>query len=206
MTEQKNNRQQQKLKTRKAIKSVAKKAFTDKGIEATNTREVSAKAGVAVGTFFSHFPDKMSLVKEIFFEEMTLAIDSRLDVLLNDFDLEPTDFSISCASLLFDFYLAHREYTMVVMNESLLQQGFLQTQLDTLKTSLCARFEAIDVDANSATIFSNNMMANFQYVLLAMLSAESSNKAIWIQELRQLNLPFEHIYQNALKRFHRNGL
>lgn len=203
MSEEKavSSRQQQKLKTRKKIKSVAKKAFSEQGIDATNTREVSARAGVAVGTFFSHFPDKVSLVKEIFFDEMTLSLNTRLDNLLGDTSMNPIEFSNSFSAVLFDFYLEQRQYAIVMLNQSLLQQDFFQVQLQVVQTSIIQRFEAIEVDATSAQIFAENMVANFQYVLLAMLAAQSFNKTPWLQQLNQLNLPFEHIYQNAFRRF-----
>lgn len=197
----KTNRQQQKLKTRKTIKQVAKRAFAENGIEATNTREISAKAGVAVGTFFSHYPDKMSLVKEIFFEEMDANLTSRLHHFLSDENTTPCEFLAAFSTALFDFYLAHRDYSVTIIGQSVLEKGFFQTQLQSMYENIVQRFCSINVDSTSAQIFAENMIANFQYVLLEMFSANSANKTPWLHRLSQLNLPFDHIYQNALKRF-----
>ena len=70
-------RQQQKANTRAKIKTIAKHAFLTQGIESTSTRYLSDKAGIAVGTLFVHFPDKLSLVKDIFFDEMDALFRTR---------------------------------------------------------------------------------------------------------------------------------
>jgi len=194
------NRHQQKINTRNSIKIIAKQEFLINGINATNTREISAKSGVAVGTFFSHFPDKMTLIKEIFFDEMDITLTSKLNHFFAESNSHPCDFIDNVAIVLFDFYLQHRQYTMIVLGQSLLNRGFFQTQLQGIKDNINQRFQKIEVDEASAHIFAENMVGNFQYVLLEMLASASLNKTPWLRNLQQLNLPFDHIYQNALKR------
>lgn len=201
---QKLSRQQQKHNTRHSIKAVAKEAFLKHGIETTNTREISAKCGVAVGTFFSHFPDKMALVKEIFFEEMDLNLTASLNHLLAETDATPCEFIDEFALELFGFYLEHRQYALLILGEGVFDKGFFHTQLQGIKENIKHRFQKIEVDEESALIFAENMSANFQYVLLDMLASTSINKTPWLRRLQQLNLPFAHIYQNANKRLN-NG-
>lgn len=58
-------RQQNKLATRYKLLSVAEACFSDKGIEATPTLEITTMAGVAHGTLFVHFPTREDLVSEV---------------------------------------------------------------------------------------------------------------------------------------------
>jgi AcrR family transcriptional regulator len=57
-----NRRLIQKEETRKHILATARDLFNDAGFDKTSTRAVAARAGVGVGTVFSHFPDKSSLL------------------------------------------------------------------------------------------------------------------------------------------------
>lgn len=195
------SRQKQKANTRSKLKKVAKASFLKQGIDATNTRSISASAEVAVGTFFAHFPDKMSLIKEIFFDEM----DASLHLSANELVLlpkpHPCDFLYHYAHNLFDFYLEYREFTLLVLGQSLLQKGFFQAQLLVLTQGVMQRFDDVGVDESSSRIFAENMTANFQQVLLDMLASQGDSKVAWLTRLLQLNRPFEHMYQTAEERF-----
>lgn len=52
----------QKQETRNAILESARVLFNDRGYDKTSTRAIALAAGVGVGTIFSHFPDKPSLL------------------------------------------------------------------------------------------------------------------------------------------------
>lgn len=196
-----NVRQKQKANTRSKLKKVAKQSFLTLGIEATNTRAISAQAEVAVGTFFAHFPDKMTLIKEIFFDEMDASLHQAANELATSAKPHPCDFLYHYAHTLFDFYLAYREFTHLVLGQSLLQKGFFQTQLQVLTQGVMFRFDEVGVDESSSRIFAENMVANFQQVLLDMLASKAESKNAWLTRLLQLNRPFEHMYQTAQERF-----
>lgn len=196
-----NSRQQQKANTRSKLKQVAKASFLKQGIEATNTRAISAQAEVAVGTFFAHFPDKMTLIKEIFFDEMDASLHQSANELSVTPKPHPCDFLYHYSHNLFDFYLEYREFTLLVLGQSLLQKGFFQTQLQVLTQGVMQRFDAVGVDETSSRIFAENMVANFQQVLLDMLASQADTKNAWLTRLLQLNRPFEHMYQTAEERF-----
>jgi AcrR family transcriptional regulator len=55
-------RQRQKAETRSIILDVARNLFEEDGFDATTVRAVAERAGVALGTIFSHFPDKGALL------------------------------------------------------------------------------------------------------------------------------------------------
>lgn len=52
-----------------AIKDYAKELFAQKGFKDTNISEITAKAGMAVGTFYNYYPSKEKLFMEIYSEE-----------------------------------------------------------------------------------------------------------------------------------------
>lgn len=55
-------REKQKSETRAVILNSAQRLFEEKGFERSTVRMVAADAGVGLGTIFSHFPDKKSLL------------------------------------------------------------------------------------------------------------------------------------------------
>ncbi len=57
-----NRRRIQKEDTRRIILESARSLFNDLGFDKTSTRAIATHAGVGVGTVFSHFPDKPSLL------------------------------------------------------------------------------------------------------------------------------------------------
>jgi len=65
MTKVRIPRQQRSLETRRRIEKAAFRLFADKGIHGTSTREITQKAGVAIGSFYAYFPNKKQLLLEI---------------------------------------------------------------------------------------------------------------------------------------------
>jgi TetR/AcrR family transcriptional regulator, cholesterol catabolism regulator len=56
------SRQEQKADTRLRVRDAARALFLAKGFDATSTKEVAERAGVAAGTVFVHAPDKADLL------------------------------------------------------------------------------------------------------------------------------------------------
>lgn len=191
-----NLRQQQKTNTRSKIKMVAKQAFLSQGIEATSTRYLSDQAGIAVGTLFVHFPDKLSLVKDIFFDEMDAAI--RAAALAQKACTSPIDYLLQMAQMLFDFYDAYAEFTRQVLLDSLANGGFHTKQMMVISEGINKRFKQVGVDEKTASIFTENMIANYWFVLLNSVPKGVLGEAS-ISHLKRLNLPFEASYKNASK-------
>lgn len=191
-----NLRQQQKTNTRSKIKMVAKQAFLSQGIEATSTRYLSDQAGIAVGTLFVHFPDKLSLVKDIFFDEMDAAI--RAAALAQKACTSPIDYLLQMAQMLFDFYDAYAEFTRQVLLDSLANGGFHTKQMMVISEGINKRFKQVGVDEKTASIFTENMIANYWFVLLNSVPKGVLGE-VSINHLKRLNLPFEASYKNASK-------
>jgi AcrR family transcriptional regulator len=62
-------RQEQKTATRQRLLRVAGDLFAEKGYHKATMRELAVRAGVGLGTIFSHFPDKTTLLAAAFREE-----------------------------------------------------------------------------------------------------------------------------------------
>jgi AcrR family transcriptional regulator len=61
----------QKDETRKIILERSRKLFNELGFDKTSTRAIATRAGVGVGTVFSHFPDKSSLLIAALLDDLT---------------------------------------------------------------------------------------------------------------------------------------
>ena len=68
-------RQLQKEETRKIIKETAYSLFEKDGYEMTTMRSLAKAAGVGVGTIFSHFPDKLSLLAAALLEDVNQSVE-----------------------------------------------------------------------------------------------------------------------------------
>lgn len=189
-------RQQQKANTRAKIKSIAKQSFLKQGIEVTSTRYLSEQAGIAVGTLFVHFPDKLSLVKDIFFDEMDVAL--RAAVIAQKASVSPIDYLQQMAQVLFDFYDEYADFTRHVLLDSLATGGFHTNQMSVISEGIIKRFKQVGVEEKTASIFAENMMANYWFVLLSGVP-KGVLGSVAMESLKRMNLPFEMSYRNALK-------
>ena len=69
-------RQQQKQETKELILKTAMFQFEKKGFGKTTIRDIASEAGIAVGTIFSHFQDKVALLCEILFDALEQEIEN----------------------------------------------------------------------------------------------------------------------------------
>ncbi len=74
-------RDHHKAETRALLLAAASDLFAEQGYEATTTRAVAARAGVATGTVFAHFPDKAALAGALLEERIAGALASSLQAL-----------------------------------------------------------------------------------------------------------------------------
>jgi len=190
-------RQQQKQHTRSKIKAIAKQAFLSQGIAATSTRYLSQQAGIAVGTLFVHFPDKLALVKDIFFDEMDVALRSGAQA--QSHCVSPIEYLSQMAQVLFHFYDEYAEFTREVLLDSVVTGGFHTNQIAIISEGIVKRFQQVGVDEKTAHIFAENMVANYWFVLLESVPKGQLGQAA-MGRLKTLNLPFEISYQNAAKK------
>lgn len=190
-----NRRAQQKANTRAKIKQVAREAFFKQGIEQTTTREISRLAGVAVGTFFVHYPDKLDLVKEIYFDAMDDALSAGVGQ--HAPTASPTDYVLQIANTLFPFYAKFAEFTRLITVDSMQTGGFHTQQMASIREGVISRFEEVGVDRKTAALFAENIIANYWLVFMECLPANQFAASTTIQRLEDLNLPFKISYENA---------
>lgn len=192
-----NQREQQKANTRTKIKSAAQRAFSEFGIEATTTREISRLANVAVGTFFVHYVDKLELVKEIFFDDMDAALSSSVGSQIPT--PSPAEYLIQIVRVLFPFYSVNIEATRIILADSINNGGFHTQQMQSITQGVSKRFLDAGIDAKTSRLFAENMMANYWLVCMECLpNNEFSNSSV-IERLEGLNLPFKISFENALQ-------
>jgi AcrR family transcriptional regulator len=60
-----NQREQQKQATRAKLIEAGAKVFAARGLEGTRIGDIAREAGVAMGTLYTHFPDKEALFEEV---------------------------------------------------------------------------------------------------------------------------------------------
>ncbi len=65
MTALRTPKQQRSIQTRKRIMDAAFHLYAKKGIHGTNSKEIVEKAGVAIGSFYSYFKNKKTLLLEM---------------------------------------------------------------------------------------------------------------------------------------------
>ncbi|MBD3165734.1 TetR family transcriptional regulator [bacterium] len=63
-------REKQKAETRTQILESARRLFAEKGYRQATIRDVAGEAGVALGTIFTHFPDKEALLSAALIDEL----------------------------------------------------------------------------------------------------------------------------------------
>lgn len=119
--------------TRSRILAAAWQLFKENGYEKTSTRDISTAAGVATGTVFSHFPNKLDLLKS--------GLEVQLHTLLvetakSDTSITPVERLLHFAAALYPFYLSQREFSKVLFKEILWQSQSLDPQLNAFKHQL----------------------------------------------------------------------
>lgn len=69
-----NKRTQKKQETKEKIAKIAKQLFIEQGFAETKSRQIAEKAGVGLGTIFSHFNDKNAMLSEILLNDLHVII------------------------------------------------------------------------------------------------------------------------------------
>ena len=161
--------------TRSRILSAAWQLFTENGYENTSTRDISSAAGVATGTVFSHFPNKLDLLKS--------GLESKLNNLLtetakSDTSTTPIDRLLHFASSLYPFYLSQREFSKVLFKEILWQSQSLDPQLNAFKHQL------VFGDENKL-VYADLLMDVYFMTLLAGLNDNAENETSLIAKLKE---------------------
>ena len=68
-----------RARTRQRLLAAGESLFADRGLHGVTSHDIAASAGVAAGTFYNHFPDKVRLFREIA-EQALQELDRRLEL------------------------------------------------------------------------------------------------------------------------------
>lgn len=98
--------QKRSIETKNRILVAAKDQFAAHGFHGTNTKQIAAAAGVAVGSFYSYFKDKKALFMEIFREH----IEEKVVRVLNEHQINPENRKESVYQLIKAMLDAHDPY------------------------------------------------------------------------------------------------
>ncbi|MDN3377931.1 MULTISPECIES: TetR/AcrR family transcriptional regulator [unclassified Pseudoalteromonas] len=119
--------------TRNKILAAAWELFIELGYESTSTRSIANNAGVAAGTVFSHFENKIDLLKA----GMLLQIDNIITTAaLTDKQHSPRLKLRHYALPLFTFYCENKEFSKVLISDIIWQADFFNFQLNEFKKML----------------------------------------------------------------------
>ncbi|RUT29625.1 TetR/AcrR family transcriptional regulator [Paenibacillus zeisoli] len=102
--------QERSIKTKEAIIQAAMKLFSEKGYHNTNTKQISAAAGVSTGSFYSYFTDK----RAVFIDSLKLYNENllaRVDASLGEVDFKSMDKHTAIAHMVDSLLESHQVYS-----------------------------------------------------------------------------------------------
>ena len=123
-------REKQKAETRTEILISARSLFETKGFEKTTVREVAAKAGVGVGTIFSHFPDKESLLIASMIDDLDRQNQSAWETMPRDAPLKEKMLHLAVGG--YTAWLTRPALSRVLIREMCFTTGRARDQLRAL--------------------------------------------------------------------------
>ncbi|RZM73048.1 TetR/AcrR family transcriptional regulator [Pseudoalteromonas rubra] len=131
-------------KTKQQILDESWQLFVEYGYKDTSTRQIATAAGVAVGTVFSHFPNKIDILKT--------AMHQRIDMVIEQASSADQHHSARLklrhyADHLFSFYLQHREFSQALLSDLLWHQAYFSDQIELFKQRLFAEQVYDDIKA-----------------------------------------------------------
>lgn len=112
---QKSRRERSKQEKLERIEAAARRLFAERGFEATTTRDIAEEAGIATGTLFVYFPEKLDLLVHIYRCDIERVTEAELDALEPGVPLDE-----ACARVfeaLYDFYRADTRLARTFVKE-----------------------------------------------------------------------------------------
>lgn len=114
-------REHQKAETRRLILEASKALFEEHGFAGTTMRRVAAKAGVGLGTIFTHFPDKSALLIAALLEDLAATDQEILATLPQEAPLREQIMHIAAAG--FGYWCARPALSTVLLREMWFVEG-----------------------------------------------------------------------------------
>lgn len=114
--------EERQLQARTAILDAARDAFERDGFDGATMRAIAQSSGVAVGTLFNYFPDKLALLREALHSDMeALTVRLVTDVGIDSPDL--VSLFVDFATPSFEHFCARPSLSKVLLRESLFADG-----------------------------------------------------------------------------------
>ena len=122
-----------KTQTYNKILTSAWLLFLQQGYEQTSTREIAKAANVATGTVFSHFENKIDLLKA--------GMQQQIDEIIHQSSLTDNQHAPRLklrhyALPLFEFYCNNSEFSKILISDMIWQSAFFEQQMNEFKQRL----------------------------------------------------------------------
>lgn len=108
-------RDRQKADTRALILKTATSQFEQTGYRKTTIRSIAGEAGIAVGTIFSHFPDKFALLCAVLYGDLSRETTTALQTIPADRPIHE-QFN-HCAGYFFRYWLSKKDLAQAFFTE-----------------------------------------------------------------------------------------
>ncbi len=123
------------VQTHSRILNEAWSLFTESGFNDTSTRQISTASGIAVGTLFNHFSDKVAILEA--------CLDMRFKDVLEraketDIHRPPRLKLNHYAQYFYQFYCLHHRFYKVLFSQRLFSQTFQQQHMDLMHSLVFA--------------------------------------------------------------------
>lgn len=119
----------QKEETRKIILEISRELFNELGFDKTSTRAIAKQAGVGVGTVFSHFPDKSSLLIDVLLDDLTSTQANAMRSMSNDDNV--CDRFLHLARYFYTYYTKRPDLSRTLLKELWFVKGEWGKKLTT---------------------------------------------------------------------------
>ena len=122
-----NRRSIQKEETRGIILESSRDLFNALGFAKTSTRAIATRAGVGIGTVFSHFPDKSSLLIAVLLDDLTAIQENAVRSLPIDADV--CERFLHLARFFYTYYSKRPDLSRTLLKEFWFVKGELGEKL-----------------------------------------------------------------------------
>jgi TetR/AcrR family transcriptional regulator, cholesterol catabolism regulator len=134
-------RERNKEKKLESIVRAGRALFVHRGFDATTTRAITAKAGVATGTFFLYFREKRDLLFHLFREDVSAVQDEAFASLSPDAPV--VDQLTHVAGRLYEYYARDPRLSRTFLKELLFLEEGERDDMMALTMSAVVRWAAI---------------------------------------------------------------
>lgn len=179
------NREQQKQQTKQRILDTASAMFKEKGFEKVSTRQIATACNIAIGTVFSHFCDKDSLIKAIFHQSIEKELAQYCQQAENT--TSGLAYFLGMAQVFYHFYQQDRAFSQTLLKNSMADMAYFEAQMQTLMAQVTLRLPA-DCQQLSEPQKYAVCKAWFGYYIFNVLNGLSkpdTNAAHWHKQLTQ---------------------